>query len=109
MIEPEIRRLRQLREELQAIADADAAEAPARFAFETGTEGDRHRRYALSNERVLNRRFSLFLTARKMSEAGSLDHIDLNIVGLSSRSHRSCPIKRWRQASRGRRLRRMRQ
>ena len=56
---------------LQEIADADLAEAPTRLAFETGAEGDRHRRYVLANERVLNRRFSLFLEARKRSEAGA--------------------------------------
>ena len=43
LIEPEIRRLRQLREELQAIADADAARCLPGWRSRPGTEGDRHR------------------------------------------------------------------
>jgi hypothetical protein len=66
-IKQELERIREIRAMLVEIADADLAEAPARLAFETGAEGDRHRRYVLSNERLLNRRFSMFLSTRKMS------------------------------------------
>ena len=71
VIARELARIGEIREILQAIADADLAEAPARMAFETGDEGERHRRYVLANERVLNRRFTLLLEARKKSEAGA--------------------------------------
>ena len=71
LIARELARIGEIRETLQAIADADLAEAPARMAFETGDEGERHRRYVLANERVLNRRFTLLLEARKKSEAGT--------------------------------------
>ena len=70
LIAHELTRIGEIREILQAIADADLAEAPARMAFETGDEGERHRRYVLANERVLNRRFTLLLEARKKSETG---------------------------------------
>ena len=75
IIETEVCRLRHVRQTLQAIADADAAEAPGRLAFETGPEGDRHRRYALSNERAVMRRFDQFLKARAKSEAGAFDFV----------------------------------
>jgi hypothetical protein len=69
LIKRELERISEIRATLQAIADVDLAEAPTRLAFETGHEGEKHRRYTLANERVLNRRFSLFLTTRKMSSA----------------------------------------
>ena len=62
---------------LQKIADADVAEAPVRLAFETGTEGDRQRRYVLSYERLVNRRIDTFLKVRKASGSGELDFIEL--------------------------------
>jgi hypothetical protein len=85
-IKREIERLTQIRYGLKRIADADLAEAPARLAFETGPEGERQRRYILSNERLLNRRIDEFLKVRKASEAGTLDHFDgrLSVV--------SCPL-----------------
>ena len=59
------RRLQDLHLRLLAIAEADSAEAPARLAFETGSEGDRQRRYGLSSERLVLKRFSEFLKTRR--------------------------------------------
>lgn len=47
------------------------------MAFETGTEGDRGRRYILSYERLVNRRIDTFLKVRKASESGELDFVEL--------------------------------
>ena len=44
IVEKEAERIHQMRCRLRDIADADAAEAPARLAFKIGPEGDRHRR-----------------------------------------------------------------
>ena len=81
VIKRELGRIGLIRETLAEIADADLAEAPVRLAMETGHEGDKHRRYALANERVLNRRITLFLETRKMSESLSCP---LSVV--------SCPL-----------------
>ena len=48
----ETRRLQEMMLMLRSIRNADLAEAPARLAFETGPEGDRYRRYELTNERL---------------------------------------------------------
>ena len=66
-----------IRAMLQQIADADEAEAPVRLAFETGTEGDRGRRYILSYERLVNLRIDTFLKVRKASASGELDLVAL--------------------------------
>jgi hypothetical protein len=66
-----------IRAMLQRIADADLAEAPVRLAFETGTEGDRQRRYILSYERLVNRKIDTFLKVRKASASGELDLVEL--------------------------------
>ena len=73
VVEEELGRIGRLRARLQQIADADLAEAPVRLAFETGTEGDRQRRYVLSFERLINRRIDTFLKVRKASGSGELD------------------------------------
>ena len=65
VVDQELDRIGQLRAMLQKIADADLAEAPVRLAFETGTDGDRGRRYILSYERLVNRRIETFLQVRK--------------------------------------------
>ena len=70
VVEEELGRIGRLRARLQQIADADLAEAPVRLAFETGTEGDRQRRYVLSFERLINRRIDTFLKVRKASASG---------------------------------------
>ena len=77
VVEEELGRIGRLRARLQQIADADLAEAPVRLAFETGTEGDRQRRYVLSFERLINRRIDTFLKVRKASASGELDLIEL--------------------------------
>jgi hypothetical protein len=77
VVEQELGRIGRIRARLQKIADADLAEAPARLAFETGTEGDRQRRYVLSYERMVNRRVDTFLKVRKASGSGELDLIEL--------------------------------
>src|SRR5262249_18452693 len=53
VVEQELDRTGRFRARLQQIAEADLAEAPIRLAFETGTEGDRGRRYILSYERMV--------------------------------------------------------
>jgi HAMP domain-containing protein len=82
IIEQEIRRLRHIRQTLQEIADLDAAEAPARLAFETGPEGDRYRRYGQTNERQVIRRFDQFLKTRTKTEAGEFDSVDVDLQDL---------------------------
>ena len=77
VVEEELGRIGRIRARLQQIADADLAEAPVRLAFETGTEGDRQRRYVLSFERLINRRIDTFLKVRKASGSGELDLIEL--------------------------------
>ena len=77
VVEEELGRIGRLRGRLQQIAEADQAEAPVRLAFETGTEGDRQRRYALSYERLVNRRIDTFLKVRKASGSGELDFAEL--------------------------------
>ena len=77
VVEEELERIGRRRDRLQQIADADLAEAPVRLAFETGTEGDRQRRYVLSFERLINRRIDTFLKVRKASGSGALDLIEL--------------------------------
>ena len=82
IIETEMCRLRHVRATHQAIADADAAEAPGRLAFEIGPEGDRQRRYGLSNERAVMRRFDQFLRVRDKSESGTFDPTDADFQDL---------------------------
>jgi hypothetical protein len=74
VVKQEEGRIGRIRAMLQKIADADEAKAPVRLAFETGTEGDRHRRYVLSYERPVNRRIDTFL---KASGLGELDLVEL--------------------------------
>ena len=71
-------RLRRIRAVLQQIADADAAEAPARLAFETGPEGERHRRYCAANERKVDKRIDMFLRIRTAVIAGKFDPSDFD-------------------------------
>ena len=77
VVDQELGRISRIRAMLQQIADADQAEAPARLAFETGTEGDRGRRYILSYERLINRRIDTFLKVRQASASGELDFVEL--------------------------------
>ena len=84
VVEEELDRIGLIRARLQQIADADLAEAPVRLAFETGTEGDRQRRYVLSFERLINRRIDTFLKVRKASASGELDLMELqNSMGAA--------------------------
>ncbi len=70
VIEGQIKRVRGIRAELEEIADADEAEAPARLTYEIGPEGDKHRRYILSNGRQVSKSVNDFFKARTMSETG---------------------------------------
>jgi len=83
LIEQEIKRLREIRLYLQAVADADAAEAPGRLAFETGPEGDRQRRYGLSSERLVIKRFGDFLKTRAQIVAGTFTDLSVDSGPLS--------------------------
>jgi hypothetical protein len=80
IIDLERSRLMEIRMVLLSIGQADAAEAPARLAFETGTEGDRQRRYGLSNERLVIRRFSEFLRTRSMIASGTFEPTEMSVV-----------------------------
>ena len=80
VIEAEMERVGQIRAVLQKIADADAAEAPARLAIGRGPEVENDRRYLLSSKRVLNQSIGKFLNARKMSEDGALGPVDLDPI-----------------------------
>ncbi len=73
VIEGQINRVSEIRAKLQEIADADAAEAPARLTYEIGPEGDKHRRYILSNGRQVSKSVNDFFKARTMSETGIFD------------------------------------
>ena len=75
VIEGRIKRVSEIRAELQEIADADAAEAPARLSYEIGPEGDKHRRYILSNGRQVSKSVNDFFKARTMSETGIFDFV----------------------------------
>ena len=75
VIEGQIKRVSEIRAELQEIADADEAEAPARLSYEIGPEGDKHRRYILSNQRQVSKSVNDFLKARTMSETGIFDFV----------------------------------
>jgi hypothetical protein len=77
VVDQELGRIGRFSEMLQKIADADEAEALVRLAFETGTEGDRGRRYILSYERLVNRRIDTLLKVRKASGSGELDFVEL--------------------------------
>src|ERR1700722_4632265 len=77
VLEEGLGRIGGIRAGLKKIPDADLAEAPVRLGFETGTEGDRQRRYVLSYERLVNRRIDTFLKVRKSSGSGELDLIEL--------------------------------
>jgi hypothetical protein len=77
VVDQELGRIGRIRAMLQKFADADEAEAPVRLAFETGTEGDRGRRYVLAYERLVNRRIDTFLKVRKASITGELDLVAL--------------------------------
>jgi hypothetical protein len=72
VIKRELERIKAIAATLSEIAEADALEAPLRLALETGPEGDKFRRYVVSNGRLANRTISEFLKMRTMSEAGSL-------------------------------------
>jgi hypothetical protein len=98
-IEEEVSRLTLIRAQRQRFADVDWAEAPARLAFETGTEGDRLRRYDLSRDRELVRAVGKFLDVRKASVAGTFDLLDYGLDAVMefdgphdpTASHRAAP------------------
>jgi hypothetical protein len=79
MINDERRRLQEAMGVLRSIAEADLAEAPARFAFETGPEGDRYRRYELTNERLALQSYDRFLRTRNFVVTGRFDLIDVDL------------------------------
>jgi hypothetical protein len=81
-IDDEVNRLTRIRAHRQQFADLDWAEAPARLAFETGTEGDRLRRYDLSRDRVLIRAIGKFVEVRNASIAGTFNLLDYDLDEL---------------------------
>jgi hypothetical protein len=82
IIHQEMGRLQETLSVLQAIADADQAEAPARLAFEIGVEGDRYRRYELTNERLALHSYDRFLRTRNFVVTGRFDLIDVDLQNL---------------------------
>jgi hypothetical protein len=78
-IDDEVNRLTRIREHRQQFADLDWAEAPARLAFETGTEGNRLRRYDLSRDRELIRAIGKFVEVRKASIAGTFNLLEYDL------------------------------
>ena len=81
-MEAEVNRLTLIRAERLRFAQADRDEAPARLAFETGTEGDRLRRYDLSRDRVLIRTIGKFVEVRNASIAGTFNLLDYDLDEL---------------------------
>ena len=77
-----MKRLTLIRAHRLEFADLDWAEAPARLAFETGTEGDRLRRYDLSRDRELIRAIGKFVDVRKASIGGTFDLLDFDLDEL---------------------------
>jgi hypothetical protein len=95
IIDQELRRLQDIRLYLQVVAQTDEAEAPARLAFETGPEGDRHRRYGLSAERLVIKRFGDFVKTRGQIVAGTFDPTEVelqDLLGSAAPSVLSCPL-----------------
>jgi hypothetical protein len=82
IIDQERRRLEEILSALRAIADADQADAPARLAFETGPEGERYRRYEMTNERLALQSFDRFLRTRNFVVTGRFDQIDVDLQDL---------------------------
>jgi hypothetical protein len=82
IIHQEMGRLQETLSVLQAIADADQVEAPARLAFEIGVEGDRYRRYELTNERLALHSYDRFLRTRNFVVTGRFDLIDVDLQNL---------------------------
>ncbi len=79
VIDEETRRLQEMMLMLRSIRNADLAEAPARLAFETGPEGDRYRRYELTNERLALQSYDRFLRTRNFVVTGRFDLIDVDL------------------------------
>jgi hypothetical protein len=77
-IERELDRVERIWAELVETVDIDAAEAPARLAFEAGTTGEKHRRYVLSTERQVIKRIDTFLKVRTAIEAGKFNPADFD-------------------------------
>jgi hypothetical protein len=75
VIEGQIKRVSEIRAELAQIAAADAVEAPARLIYEIGPEGDKHRRYVVSNKRLVSKTVNDFFKARNMSESGVFNFV----------------------------------
>jgi hypothetical protein len=67
VINHEIDRITPIVATLREIAEADALEAPLRLALETGPDGDKFRRYVVSNGRLANRTIDEFLKMRTLS------------------------------------------
>ena len=82
VIDHERRRLQEMLLMLRSIASADLAEAPARLAFEIGPEGDRYRRYELTNERLALQSYDRFLRTRNFVVTGRFDLIDVDFSPL---------------------------
>jgi hypothetical protein len=78
VIERQVARLQRIRAERVRIAEADAALAPARLAFQAGAEADRQRRYVLSRDRHVNRTIDEFLKVRTKGNDGAIDQVDLS-------------------------------
>ncbi len=83
VIDDETRRLQEMMLMLRSIRNADEAEAPARLAFEPGPEGDRYRRYELTNERLALQSYDRFLRTRNFVVTGRFDLIDVDSSPLS--------------------------
>ncbi len=83
VIDEETRRLQEMMLMLRSIRNADLAEAPARLAYETGPEGDRYRRYELTNERLAAFRVTTASSrTRNFVVTGRFDLIDVDLQTL---------------------------
>ena len=93
----QVARLQHIRAERVRIAELDAADLPARLAFQPGPEADRQRRYVLSRDRHLIRTIDEFLKVRTKANDGAFDQADLRADSLR-RYPLSPPGRGWPKA-----------
>jgi hypothetical protein len=89
LVDRQTARLKLILARNQELAEADAAEAPDRLAFDPSPEGERLRRYLLSAARLANQTIKMFLSVVRCplsveteGSAGSLEDVGENAFAL---------------------------
>jgi hypothetical protein len=78
VIDEQTRRLEQVRAVRARVAEANAADLPARLAAQAGPEGRLERRYSLAHRRTTIRTIDAYDKIRKAGDAGAVDPSDLD-------------------------------